>query len=362
MSLLEDDLLLELLAAARDSHSGSALRSLAETFLDACGTLDDPRAKLPMQLGEEEWRPVMSIVEQTERFCKLVLCLVAPDQHAMNFEEVEYFLKYAGKNSFIKAVKTILTQAAPTDAKKEEQEQRKFIHGLVKDVKRTAASLPQAQPIFKQAVAAVEQKEPQLHDLKFVLEKNSWLKENLRIGQMGSVNQKCAAHLVRMARHIVSEPNAQTDSDSIAFLLQGLKFFNKCEGVAEAENKLGAWAAKHNAAMTKKELLNMFSAYAGAAQQHPQGLAPDTLDVAKAKDALRRCGVASIEKDEDCRDLFQRSACFMMKDAFEKAAGDPGSDVITGCQLYLTFPALPYPPISLRPQAMSAMPCHVIAG
>ena len=299
-----------------DTRKCALLKAFAETLSKGC---QDPAGEslIPKFLRDDDcWKSLHSTLLQTLRFCRMCLCLVAPANYGTFFDDVQYYTKYAGKSIFVKAVKANLTQPLAPDAKKDDHAFRNHILALVKDVNRTAASLVEAQPDFNRARSIVEGAAPSVEDLTWVFNKTAYLHKNLRAGQMGEVAKKFAE--LSLARAIV-EDQASTDSKTVTFLLNAMQATPKLAGCSEMENRLKAWANKHNSLLAKKEVAELVEIYVKSAQGDPAGLAQIPLNTAALQSLLPKCKSAAFQDDSDIKALLCRAVAFIIKDGFRKA-------------------------------------------
>ena len=251
----------------------------------------------------------------------MLLCLLEPADYGIHGDLVLNATEYRGRRVFGKALKNILTKEAPQNATPEQKSRASYILAVVKDVQRTAASLPTANGAFQQLRWIMREEKPKHKDLKWAMEQQSYLIENLRKGQMKEVRQDLAKHIVSAARDLYMGGKTEgVDSTWVSFLQETLRsgsFQRICDSCVDANNKLTAWVTKHSADICKADVCRMLEQYVVNAKVNANRVSREPLPVDKFMAALAKCKASQFDGDEE---LIQKAVAYLLKEAFAKVA------------------------------------------
>ena len=268
--VLTDDHFLDLVRNMKHEGSQEVLLAFATVFLDGCIDKETNKTAIPAKFfSDADLCPLRLVFERAVDFCRVVLCLLSPAEHGGHSKAVLDALEYRGKVLFQKALRNLLLREVDSVAKdSKEKELISFVRDKVKDVQRTAASHPLAEPTYRKMVAIVGAPDvPSVEDLKWVMTQAKMLGEHLRQGLLPPLLEHMAKHFVHHARAIFTTASPSTDAETVGFLQQALRSLSKLPNCTDAEAKLSAWAAKHNADLAKNEICGRLDSYVAQAEK-----------------------------------------------------------------------------------------------
>ena len=321
MVILEDDKFLEFFRKIETERTAKLACVFARTFLK-CYQDAEGKCLMPLPMQEHRHLKILcSSLSNAANVCRMLLCLVDPADFGMHGDLVLNALEYRGARVFQKALRNIFSKEAPPNATPEQRSQATHILTLVKDIQRTAASLPTANGTFQKLRLIVQEKNPKHEDLRWAMEQQRYLLENLRMGQMKKVRQELAAHIVSAARELYMGGKTEgVDSSWVDFLMTTLRsgtFHRISESCVEAHNKLVAWFTKHNAEICKSDVCLMLQQYVANAELQSSRVSSQPLPVEKFMAALPKCKASQFYDDTE---LVQRAQAYLLKEAFAKVA------------------------------------------
>ena len=247
-----------------------------------------------------------------EKFCKCVLTHFQAKSMASDPDAVQFFTSYKGPVLFHKAVNNILTREVelvsnqnPVAVKSLE-----YLHLMVRDVLRTAASVKLQQPKFEQTV-----------------DQEAWENlESFRTGLLAGACEPLEELMVSVAKNaadkLLKNEEAMISSRELSIILCIFKEFQKKTGVLDMHTRLMKWAKVHNdtLALTETEALLADFIDANSKQTGKRG-AYVKMDANRVREMVQQCGGKIPEK------LFAKvHACLFL---YIKAATDQAGIVNT---------------------------------
>ena len=319
--ILEDDKFLEFVRTLQSSRTQQLAKMFARTFL-RCHESPDGECLMPLPMQEHRFlRNLTEAFKHAADLSRMILCFLEPADYGLQSAVVFTALDYRGRRVFHKALKNILTKEPPQSATTEQKEQAKYVLGLVKDIQRTAASLPAANGAFQRLRTIVKQKHPEKDDLKWAVEQQKYLLENLRAGQMNESRVQLAKHIVNAARFLYMGDTVEgVEASWVSWLQVALKShnFQKVDSsCVEVESKLTSWATKHNAQICKANVCTMLKTYVGDAEGNADRIAAAPFPVEDFTAALSKCKPSQFGGDSE---LIQGALAYVFKAAIAKVA------------------------------------------
>lgn len=266
----------------------------------------------------------LQTLDAFEKFCKCVLTLFQVKSMASDPDAVQFFTSYKGPVLFHKAVNNILTREVDSVSKQNPVavKSREYLHLMVRDVLRTAASVKLQQPKFEQTMETLSGDNPSMKALQEAWENLESFRTGLRAGACEPLEELMVSVAKNAADKLLKNEEAMISSRELSIILWIFKEFQKKTGVLDMHTQLMKWAKVHNdtLALAETEALLADFIEANSKQTGKRG-AYVKMDANRVREMVMQCGGKIPEK------LFAKvHACLYL---YIKAATDQAGIVNT---------------------------------
>ncbi len=290
--VLGHDTIIGLLNTVADDTNRGSLIELCKGFLAVATSQDVITCRDRFKLYEDA-AVFLQTLAVFEKFCKCVLTLFQVKSMASDPDAVQFFASYKGPGLFEKAVNSILTREVDMVSKQNPVavKSREYLHLMIRDVLRTAASVKLQQPKFEQTMEALSADNPSMKSLQEAWENLESFRTGLRTGACEPLEELMVSVAKKAADKLLKNEETTISSRDLTIILCVFKEFQKQAGALDMHTQLMKWAKVHNdtLAMTETEALLADFIDANSKQTGKRG-AYAKMDANRVREMVQQCG------------------------------------------------------------------------
>ncbi|CAE7525309.1 HIS7 [Symbiodinium necroappetens] len=275
---LNDDAFLAALNHVKDDAVCKRLCLLAAGFLEEIEGSDGAEADSRTAFFEKDY--VGKMLQETYqvglRFFKCVCKLLQVPTHSiLKIEDVSLYLHYKGPETFMKAIRSLLTQPEPQNENftKTKDESRRLLQDCVSDIMRTAATESGGSAVKDTLLKRLSDVGADLtpgccEPLQEALKQLPVLERQVRKGATGVLKDCLLKSAVSLTDEAVLRQNdVRINGQDLATLMAVLKHFRDDKGTNDRRISLQEWGTANVAVMNEQEASKLLAKFATDASQ-----------------------------------------------------------------------------------------------
>jgi len=263
-----------------------------------------------------------SLFTELSHFATMIGTVFQLDDIPDDVKSVTYFLNYptSGTSKFARNMRTLMSGDLPADACDEEKAARSLLKKVVQDTIRTASSCEVLRPLVTEAKESVDVDDPLPEKLLDACRLLPKLKDGLRMGESKPFADLIATKVVAYVGKLCNDPclSSTITTKDLKDLEAALDSMNDDDRVLAAEQKLKAFATKHNNAIAKQDLFSWARSFKKAHEDCEAGdvHALDIDAIKSVQTMMQRCGSGTLP--DDLPELLRECAFYGVKEMYSE--------------------------------------------
>ena len=263
MECLGSDVIIDLFCSVAEPSFRKLLLEFGKAF---CQNLEDNPLWEKVKACKRLW-PVQANVARFEKFMECVNEMLQADDERRSYASFMFFMKYKGLDVFEKTICNVLTKPERQDAAPGSIARRRFIHEMVEDTVRTAASTKLLEPDFMLSMDKMQAEGPSVDDLVFVDGKLDEFNKGLRSGRAVTLLKLFREKLLSTVERVQRGELTSLSADEVDSLVRVLQKHSRVSEILDAMNSLVAWIGKHNNRLYQEKLCRLVKQYLDGAAE-----------------------------------------------------------------------------------------------